>query len=204
MTKLILIALLMSAWGICTHAQQSAPQKESPKTAKVKTSGWVSSLEKAKKEAETLKQPVFVFCTDELIKSDEVEKRLINSKRFKQFAADNLVMYRLIKDDEKADAKLQKQHKDILKNVRSYVPSFVVVDSTGKMIYKGTKIRELPPDGLFLTELKEVLEKFDYAVNAAALEGYTPPPAATPTKVEPGKKPAPPPKPKKPSPPRRR
>ena len=198
MLKQATIALMLLG-AVCLNAaekKKSAPQKTLPTT---KTSGWVSSLAKAKLEAEAFKQPLFIFCTDELDNSNTAEKELINTKRFKQFAADNLIMYRLIKDDENADIKLQKEHTKILKNVKRYCPSFVVIDHNGKLIYKGTKIqpRHDITDGAFLSDLKEILETFGYAVNGAALEGYTPPTARMTTKstADPSKIAPPPPKP---------
>ena len=193
--KNIIAASCVVAFGMaCAFAQQPAPQKVSPK----KTSGWVSTLAKAREEAETLKQPVFVFCTDESPKSQEVENKLINSTRFRRFSADNLVMYRLVKNDTTADAATQKQHTTLLKNVRSTCPGFVVTDAAGKTIYKGYKMQNVS-DGAFLSDLKEILENYDYAVNDAALAGYKPPAARTPTPSDndpsqlapPPKKPAP-------------
>lgn len=143
-------------------------------------SAWTTDIAAARALSKSAHKPIYVFITDGSKDCEKVQKSLLESGLFQRFAKDNFVLLRL--DVPNVPKKEIPKHIDtLLAKVAHKYPGMILLDAKEKCIAKVTyqaprKISD------YLFDLKDILEKKDYSVDASALEGLSPPKLPTPTK----------------------
>ena len=158
MKRILTIALAMGLTAVCAQAQS---WKNSAAKTPVKSKGWTEDFEKAKAEAAALKQPIFAFFTgsDWCSWCKQLKQEVLDTKEFKKFAADNLVLFEAdFPQTKKLSDKLQKQNEALhAKYNVPGVPTVVLIDAEGKRIATTGYLEG--GDKAYIAHLKELLAK---------------------------------------------
>ncbi len=146
---------------ICLLATCAQAQVLSTKEKKTeKTKGWLTNFEAAKEEAKTFTQPIFAFFTG----SDwcgwcvKLHKEVLDTKAFKTFAADNMILFEAdFPRGKKIDDDLKKQNTALAATygVRGY-PSVLLLDAEGKAL--GRTGYQPGGEDAYVKHLKELLK----------------------------------------------
>lgn len=132
MKKFAWIALACSFVSLFAQAQTVALKTPAAK----KSNGWLENFEKAQKEADTFKQPIFALFTG----SDwcpwcmKLHSEVLESKAFEKFARENMILF--VADfphEKKVSAATRKQNKKLASQygVEGF-PTVLILDAQGK------------------------------------------------------------------------
>jgi len=174
MTKRLLCLCLMSLFSVAAFAQTNT-------NALV----WLTDLDAARKLAKETNRPIYVYMTDGSRDCLAIEKELLDSPLFKRFAQDNFVLFRLdVPKVPKSD--IPKRVDVMLSRVRRTYPGMIMVNDKEKWLstvtYKKIPNKTPKPISDYLFELKDIMEKKGYTVDATALEKHSPPGLKQPTR----------------------
>ncbi|MBR4171193.1 MAG: thioredoxin family protein [Kiritimatiellae bacterium] len=166
MKKLFLLGLgcaLIGSFAFCDVAPVQQPRQLTPlnTATQKKKFTWLDSFENAKKEAEKSKVPIFALFTG----SDwcpwcvKLHNEVLESKEFKKYAKENLVLF--IADfpqSKKISDKVKRQNQKLAKDygVRGY-PTVLLIDAEGKELAR-TGYKQ-GGGKAYVEHLKSLLEK---------------------------------------------
>jgi protein disulfide-isomerase len=137
-----------------------------------KSKGWLTDFEKAKTEAAALDQPIFAFFTG----SDwcgwcmKLKGEVLDTKGFKSFAKDNLVLFEAdFPQQKKIPADVKKQNAELAAKygVRGY-PSVYLLDAEGKVLAQTGY--QKGGDKAYVEHLQQLLKKAGVGTKATTAE----------------------------------
>lgn len=155
MNRMINVTLVCLV-ACCAHAQSLSTTSKAP----VKTEGWTDDFETAQKEAATFNQPIFAFFTgsDWCGWCKKLRSEALDTKAFKKFAADNLILFEAdFPRGRKLSDKIKKQNSALAAkyDVRGY-PTVFLLDAEGKPLGR-TGYQEGGADA-YVKHLKDLLD----------------------------------------------
>ena len=156
MKRMIGVALVCLT-AACVQAQSWAKKDKAPEKSK----GFVENFEAAKKEAAALKQPIFAFFTgsDWCGWCKKLNSEVLETKAFKKFAADNLILFEADFPHEKEQSSsVKKQNAALAEKYKvNGFPTVYLLDAEGKELGR-TGYQEGGGEA-YVKSLKEMLEK---------------------------------------------
>ena len=146
---------------VCLIAACSQAQSWKQEKAPAKTKGFIENFEQAQKEAEALKQPIFALFTG----SDwcpwcvKLHNEVLETKEFKKFADDNLVLFEADfprTKDQPSSVKKQNKELSAKYGVEGF-PTVLLLDAAGKQL--GQTGYQAGGGEAYVKSLKAMLEK---------------------------------------------
>ncbi|MEI7900720.1 MAG: thioredoxin family protein [bacterium] len=156
MKRIMGVALVCLA-AACGQGQSVLKKDKAPE----KTKGFMEDFEAAKKEAAAFKQPIFAFFTgsDWCGWCQKLRSEALDTKEFKKFAADNLILFEADYPRRKKQAEaVKKQNAELSSKyaIRGY-PTVFLLDAEGKEL--GRTGYQAGGSEAYVKHLKEVLDK---------------------------------------------
>jgi len=150
----VTLVCLMAA---CVQAQSWVKKDTAPEKAK----GFGENFEAAKKEAAAFKQPIFAFFTgsDWCGWCKKLNSEVLETKEFKKFAEDNLILFEADYPHEKKQSSKVKQQNEALaaKYKITGFPTVFLLDDEGKVL--GQTGYQQGGGEAYVKSLKEMLDK---------------------------------------------
>ena len=147
---------------VCLMAAGSQAQSLTKKdAAPEKAKGFVDNFEAAKKESAALKQPIFAFFTgsDWCGWCKKLNSEVLETKEFKKFAADNLILFEAdFPHGKKQSSSVKKQNESLAAKYQvNGFPTVYLLDAEGKVLGQ-TGYQEGGGEA-YVKSLKDMLEK---------------------------------------------
>ena len=155
--KRVIGLALVGLMAACVQAQSLAKKDNVPEKSK----GFVEDFEAAKKEAAALKQPIFAFFTgsDWCGWCKKLTGEVLETKEFKKFAADNLILFEAdFPHEKKQSSKVKQQNQALAAKYKvSGFPTVFLLDAEGNEL--GQTGYQAGGGEAYVKSLKAMLEK---------------------------------------------
>ncbi len=165
---LISLGAVLAAAGLWTHSQ-SAPQKADNDSVEARpkarhsagtAEGFITDFERARKEAATLKRPIFALFTgsDWCPLCAKLQEQIINTDAFRKYAAANLVLFEAdFPRQRQLSEELRKQNEALAEKYEiAGFPTVLLLDASGAI--KATTGYRLEDAESYVAELKRAVE----------------------------------------------